>query len=159
MGVSGGTHVENRYEYRATANWTQHRRGLVEAESVPRTINFAAPPEFQGEPGLWTPEHLLVAAVATCFVSTFRAIAEISALPVEALRVSAEGALERVDGGFRFTTITVRPAVVVPGEPDATRTLRLLQKAERACFIARSLNARVVVEPLVMVGSLAGAVG
>src|SRR5438067_112145 len=61
--------METRYEYRATATWTEHRRGLVETESIPRTINFSAPPEFGGEPGLWTPEHLLVAAVGTCFVS------------------------------------------------------------------------------------------
>jgi len=41
--------------YRAEAHWTTHQRGIVEAESIPRTVNFAAPPEFGGEPGLWTP--------------------------------------------------------------------------------------------------------
>jgi peroxiredoxin-like protein len=147
--------VGNSYEYRAIARWTERRRGVVETDSAPRTINFSAPPEFQGEPGLWTPEHLLMAAVASCFVSTFRAMAEISGLAVQALRVSADGTLEKTEGGFRFTTITLRPVVEVPGEPDAARTLRLLQKTERSCFVARSLNSRVVVEPLVMAGSLA----
>jgi peroxiredoxin-like protein len=149
--------VDNKYEYRATATWTQNRRGVVEAESVPRTINFAAPPQFQGEPGLWTPEHMLVAAVATCFVSTFSAIAEISKLELENLRVSAEGVLEKTDG-FRFTKIIVRPVVEVPAEKDAERSLRLLQKAERACLVARSLNAEMVLEPVVMAGSLVEAI-
>ena len=66
------------YSYRTTAHWTEHKRGIVEAEGIPRTINFAAPPEFGGEPGLWTPEHLLLAAVSTCYVATLRAVAEAS---------------------------------------------------------------------------------
>ena len=45
--------------YRAEAHWTMHQRGIVEAESIPRTVNFATPPEFGGEPGLWTPERFL----------------------------------------------------------------------------------------------------
>jgi len=94
--------METRYEYHATATWTEHRRGLVETESIARTINFSAPPEFGGEPGLWTPEHLLVAAVSTCFVSTFRAVAELSKVEVTSMRVAVEGILEKTDGGFRL---------------------------------------------------------
>ncbi len=66
--------------YRAEAHWTMHQRGIVEAESIPRTVNFAAPPEFGGEPGLWTPEHFLLAAVSTCYVATLRAVTEASKL-------------------------------------------------------------------------------
>ena len=54
--------MENTYSYRANAHWTMHKRGILEAADIPRTINFAAPPEFGGEPGLWTPEHLLLGA-------------------------------------------------------------------------------------------------
>ena len=67
--------MNKSYAYQVTAHWTNHKRDIVEAESIPRTINFAAPPEFGGEPGLWTPEHLLLAAVSTCFVATLRAVA------------------------------------------------------------------------------------
>ena len=72
--------METTFLYRTHATWTMRRRGIVAAGDVPRTINFSSPPEFQGEPGLWTPEHLLVASVATCFLATFRAIAENSRL-------------------------------------------------------------------------------
>src|SRR6184192_1286727 len=70
--------MEKRYSYRAHAHWTMHKRGILDVEEIPRTINFAAPPEFGGEPGLWTPEHMLLGSVATCYVATFRAIAEAS---------------------------------------------------------------------------------
>ena len=68
--------MNKSYSYLVESHWTQHKRGIVEAESIPRTINFAAPPEFGGEPGLWTPEHILLAAVSTCFVATLRSVAE-----------------------------------------------------------------------------------
>ena len=58
------------YSYKAAAHWTNHKRGIVDGDAIPRTINFAAPPEFGGEPGLWTPEHLLLAAVSTCDLSS-----------------------------------------------------------------------------------------
>lgn len=53
--------METSHRYRTTAHWSAHHNGIVEAEDIPRTINFSPPPEFGGEPGLWTPEHLLVA--------------------------------------------------------------------------------------------------
>ena len=149
---SGGMAVETAYRYRSSATWSNHRRGIVEAEGIPRTINFSAPPEFQGDPGLWTPEHLLTASVATCFLSTFRAIAEISKLEIIALEIKVEGLLEKVQGGFRFTQFTIYPKVTVPEDKDEERAFRLLEKAEHACLITRSLSARVVVEATVVAG-------
>lgn len=143
--------MESTYLYRSSAIWTMRRRGIVSAEDVPRTINFAAPPEFQGEPGLWTPEHLLVASVATCFLATFRAIAENSKLQVARLEVEAEGLLEKEEGGFRFTQVVVRPRLAIAEAADEERAQRLLEKAERACLITRSLSSHVELQARVEV--------
>ena len=150
MGKKGET-VESTYLYRTSAIWTMRRRGIVSAEDVPRTINFASPPEFQGEPGLWTPEHLLVASVATCFLATFRAIAENSKLQVARLEVEAEGLLEKQEGGFRFTQILVRPRLTIAEAADEERAQRMLEKAERACLITRSLSSHVELQATVEV--------
>jgi peroxiredoxin-like protein len=138
--------METSYQYRAHAHWTLHKRGILEAEDIPRTVNFAAPPEFGGEPGLWTPEHLLLGAVATCYVATFRAIAERSKLTVSALEVFVEGVIRKEQGGFRFTEIIVRPVITVEREQDCERAQRLAEKAEHACLISRSLSARITAE-------------
>jgi len=143
--------MENKYSYRATAHWTQHKRGIVEGEAIPRTINFAAPPEFGGEPGLWTPEHLLLAAVSTCFVSTFRAVAENSRLEFSNLELAVEGTIEKQEGGFRFTKIVLRPVVTIAHEQEREKAGRLLEKAERVCLVSRSLTAAVVLEAKVVV--------
>lgn len=143
--------MQKKLTYSTTAHWTTHKRGIVEAESIPRTINFAAPPEFGGEPGLWTPEHLLLSAVATCFVATFRAVAEASKLEFQGMEVPVEGTIEKQEGGYRFTKITVRPTVTIHQEEDRERTGRLLEKAERICLIARSILATMVLEPKIVV--------
>ena len=143
--------MERKYTYHAAAHWTLHKRGIVEpGEGIPRTINFAAPPEFGGEPGLWTPEHLLIASLSTCFVSTFRAVAEASKLETHGLEVEVEGTIEKQEGGFRFTRITLRPALTIFREEDRERAGRLLEKAERACLISRSINATVIVEARIL---------
>ncbi|HZQ70590.1 MAG TPA: OsmC family protein [Terriglobales bacterium] len=143
--------MHKKLTYRSSAHWTMHKRGIVEAEGVPRTINFAAPPEFGGEPGLWTPEHLLLSAVATCFVATFRAVAEASHLEFQGMEVGVEGVVEKQEGGYRFTTLTLRPTVTIHQEADRERTGRLLEKAERICLIARSILATIVLEAKIVV--------
>jgi peroxiredoxin-like protein len=139
------------YQYRSTANWTTGRAGTVNAESVELPITFSAPPEFHGREGLWTPEHFLVAAVAGCFITTFIAIAELSKFEVVSLDVSTEGLLEKGEGGFQFTRVTIRPVVTIARESERERALRLLDKAERSCLVSRSLRSEVVVEPKVLV--------
>ena len=135
--------MENSYQYRAHAHWTLHTRGILEAEGIPRTVNFAAPPEFGGEPGLWTPEHLLLGSVATCYVATFRAIAERSKVEVNGLEVFVDGVITKDEGGFRFTEIAIRPVITVHRDADRDRTHRLAEKAEQACLISRSLSAKI----------------
>lgn len=145
--------METTHLYRTNAIWTMRRRGIVSAADVPRTINFSAPPEFQGEPGLWTPEHLLVASVATCFLTTFRAIAEISRLQVVRLEIEAEGLLEKQEGGFRFTRVVIRPLLTVADAADQERAQKMLEKAERACLVSRSLSTHIELQAKVEVGA------
>jgi peroxiredoxin-like protein len=137
--------------YSSTAQWTKGRNGIVSTESVHQQVAFSAPAEFHGEPGAWTPEHFLTAAVAGCFVTTFMAIAELSQFEVISLEVNAEGFLEKVDRGFQFTRVLIRPVLTIAEGADQERGLRLIEKAERSCLIARSLRSEVVVEPRVFI--------
>jgi peroxiredoxin-like protein len=123
----------------------------VEGEPDVPKIHFAAPPQFQGESGFWTPEHFLMAAAAACFVTTFRAITEISKFEPVGLDISTEGIVEKGDGGFQFTRITLRPVLTVARETDQERGVRLLEKAEHSCLISRSLKGQIVMEPQVRV--------
>ncbi|SRR6266568_8263950 len=143
--------MESHHEYRIKAFGAGGRNGVVHAEGVLPYISFSAPPEFLGEPGRWTPEHFLVAAVASCFVSTFSGIAEKSRLEFASFNLDAEGMLDNEDGIWRFTEIKLRPVVTVLEEEDRDMAIRLLEKAEKSCLIARSLQCKVVLFPAVKI--------
>jgi peroxiredoxin-like protein len=139
----------HRYEVRAKS--TRPRCGVVASDAVPQPLKFSAPPEFAGEPRVWTPEHFFLAAVAACYVSTFSGIADASRFGFSYLEAEAEGTLEKDAGGWKFTTLTLRPDLKIAREQDRDRANRLLEKAEHSCVIARSITAKITLAPTIMV--------
>jgi peroxiredoxin-like protein len=134
------------YHYEVQVEWTGKRGGRLTAEGLP-PMDFSAPPEFAGEAGKWTPEHLLVAASASCLTATFLAIAEISKLELETFRMKVHARLEKIAGeGYRFTEIILAPEIGVAPQ-DVEKAQRVLDKAEKNCFVNRSLKTTVKVEP------------
>jgi peroxiredoxin-like protein len=128
----------HHYSVRASAEL----EGLVsvEAERLP-PIETAPPSEFGGPGDRWSPETLLVAAVADCFVLTFRAVARASQLSWLSLQCTTEGVLERVERKTHFTRIVVRASLRVPAGTDPERARRLLERAENTCLVTNSLVA------------------
>ena len=133
--------------YETEVEWKGERRGDLRSPSLPG-LAVAAPPEFQGPEGLWTPEHLYVASVNVCFMTTFVAIAQNSKLEIASFCASAKGKLEKVEGaGFQITEIVIRPRLVVRSSRDLDRAGRILEKAEKNCLISNSIKTVVKVEP------------
>jgi peroxiredoxin-like protein len=144
--------MPDTHEYEVIGQWGGGRGGTLESHTLNHVLEFSAPPEFQGRVGFWTPEHFLVGAVASCFISTFAAIAEMSKLEVVSLRVGAKGVLEKVEGGgYRFTEVVLYPELTIAQESDRERAQRLIEKAERGCLIARSLSGKVSAIPAISV--------
>ena len=141
--------MENPHAYSITATWEGGRRGKVSAQEIAPAIQFSTPPEFKGEPGYWTPEHLLVAAVGSCFVATFYALAEVSKMEFLGLELVVEGRLGKPEGKLRFTEIYLKPTLNITRHRDNELANRLLTKAHEGCLIARSLICPVHLEPLV----------
>lgn len=141
--------------YRTSARWSGNRSGEVQGEGVMEPLRFSAPPEFQGEAGQWSPETLLVAAANTCFLATFVAIAEFSKLALADVEISAEARLERLPGqGYRFTEVLLQPVITLTSEADREKAQRLLEKTEKSCIVARSLQTPLRVEPTLRVEAL-----
>ena len=144
--------MNQEYRYSANASWVLARRGIVSASGVPLALEYSSPPEFQGDPDLWTPEHLFAASIATCFASTFCAIAQHSKFQdVVALEVGVETVLRKEEGGFRFAEVITRPVLTVASPEDEARGLQLMEKTEKACLVSRSINAVRKLEPKVLV--------
>lgn len=116
--------------------------GAVALDSKGLSTLASLPPEQFGGPGdHWSPESLLVAALADCFILTFRAIARASQLAWLRLDCKTDGILDRVDNITRFTRFDIQATLTVPAGTDEHKATRLLQKAEAGCLITNSLNA------------------
>lgn len=135
------------YYYDTIVEWTGERKGTLGAPNLP-TLTVATPPEFQGHEGIWSPEHLYVAAVNSCLMTTFLAIAQMSKLEFATFRAQARGQLDKVEGqGFQITTIVIEPQLTIMRESDRERARRILEKAEKNCLISNSIKTTVRIEP------------
>ena len=131
----------HHYRCIATANADQSRVRV--ASQGLEDLTTDVPREFGGPGDQWSPEALLIAAVADCFVLTFRAMAGPCQITWHALDCDATGTLERVDRSTQFTHIALSVRISVPEELEEEKVLRVLKKAEDTCLITNSLNATV----------------
>ena len=120
-------------------------RAVLSAEGLP-DLDSSPPAEFGGPGDAWTPEHMVVAAVETCLLFTFRAVARAAKFPFVTLDVDGSGYLDRPGGITRFTEIVVRVRLQVPPGTDLERARQLLEKSERNCLVTASLSTPVRLE-------------
>ena len=120
----------------------------VTTESAP-PLETTAPPEFDGPPGYWSPETLLVASIADCYILSFRGVARASKLEWRSLAVDVEGVLDRVDGVTRFVRYVVNARLAI--EPSATESLArsVMEKAKRTCLVTNSLSGECELVPVI----------
>jgi len=136
--------------YRALACWSSGKSGLVKSDSAPSAIDFAAPPRFGGEEGRWTPEDLLLGAIASCYTTTFCALAEYSKLNYLDLAVEVQGSLRKADRGYSLGEIAICPRLTIVDGEEQQRALRILQKAAAACLVSRLLAVEPAFAPQVL---------
>jgi peroxiredoxin-like protein len=136
--------LPHRYTVRIAGGSAGH--ATLSSEGVADLLT-APPVEFNGPGDVWSPEQLLLAAVQSCFLMTFRAVAQASGIEFTSLAVEGEGTVDRQDGGLRFTEIVLRPRVALPAGVDYVRVRRALEKAEHACLVSRSLGTPIRLEP------------
>jgi organic hydroperoxide reductase OsmC/OhrA len=128
------------HHYAVSASATPSGDVALQGERLPRLAS-APPAEFDGPGDRWSPETLTVAAVADCFVLTFRAIARLSNLSWIALTCEASGTVDRVDRVTQFTALSVHASLEIPDGANEDQARRVLVRAEEACLITNSLKA------------------
>jgi organic hydroperoxide reductase OsmC/OhrA len=127
------------HTYIATAAGAGAGTVAVNAPLLP-SLETAAPPEFDGPGGVWSPETLLCASLADCFILTFRSVARAARFEWTRLECRVEGTLERLERIPQFTRYTTFADLVVPEGADVAKARELLDQAEHGCLIANSLR-------------------
>jgi organic hydroperoxide reductase OsmC/OhrA len=138
----------HRYQVTATAgpkeNVTLESPGL-------ENLSSAAPAEFGGPGDRWSPETLLAAAVADCFILSFRAIARASKFDWISLSCDVEAVLDRVEKVTQFTEFRETVVLEVAPGTDEAKAMRLLERAEHVCLVTNSLTGTTVLDATVRV--------
>jgi organic hydroperoxide reductase OsmC/OhrA len=132
------------HRYETTLVWEGHSRAALSSGARPVLVG-GPPPEFDGEPGWWSPEHLLLASANLCLMTTYRVLAAKAGLEIGGYRSVAEGILEKTKEGIVFTRITLRVSIVAP--PSRVEEARkLVDTAKKYCIVSNSLKRPVEVE-------------
>jgi peroxiredoxin-like protein len=140
------------HAYNVNIEWNSDRKGTMSSPELNNKLEVATPPDFpKGMEGIWSPEHLFTAAVASCLMTTFLSIAENFKLNFVSFKIESKGVLEQVDGKFLMTRVELYPVVVINEEKDRERAERILQKSEAACLISNSVKAKVEMKVIIEV--------
>ena len=121
------------------------------AEPKPRVFEYEV--TFDGEgrataqestidiPQQWAPEHLVLAALVDCSLTSLRYHAKREGIEVAATG-EADGTVTRDQEHGRFAFVEIEVRLDVEFSPPPADQAALLAKAERDCFIGASLTAK-----------------
>jgi peroxiredoxin-like protein len=141
---------DNAHYYEVKLDWKSDRKGLVSSPVLKSNIEVATPPEFpKGIAGIWSPEHLLVAAVNSCLMTTFLAIAENSKFEFISFTSNANGKLEKVEGKYIISEIVLTPELTINNITNQEKALKILEKSEAACLISNSIKSKIIFNPVI----------
>ncbi len=131
--------MEETHKFRVVAWWSSGKTGIAKTDSAPNAIQFTAPIAFGGLEGRWTPEDLFLSAVASCFTTTFQAVAAYSNFEYTDLEVEVEGIVSKLSSGYGFQQILIRPRLTIADEESHHHALEVLEKVKSLCLVSRAL--------------------
>ena len=136
--------MKKEYSYQVALEWLEDRKGVLDSAVLDTKIEVVTPPEFpKGVGKIWSPEHLFIAAVESCFMTSFLAIAENSKLNFKKMSSNAIGVLGKVEGKFMVSKIDLNVMLEIEDIAERDKAVRVLEKSEKICLITNSLKTEV----------------
>jgi organic hydroperoxide reductase OsmC/OhrA len=102
----------------------------------------------------WTPEHLFVAAVNSCLMSTFLLISENSKFPFISFESNALAKIEKIENDLFVTEIVIKPLLCIASVKHTSKAKRLLKMSERACTASKSYRTKITLEASVQIAQV-----
>ena len=154
---------EHRYD--VTVYWTGNlgagtsgyrayaRDDEIAAPGKPVCIHGSSDSAFRGDGERYSPEELLVAALSACHMLWVLHLAADAGIVITSYQDAATGTMvESEDGSGRFAEVRLHPRMTITDGSRLEQAEALHQKAHALCFIARSVNFAVIVEPVIAAG-------
>ena len=147
------TTTNKQLSFETSLNWLSADRGILHAHHVNGPIYVAAPEQFGGTGKEWSPEHLLLGAVASCFMSTFITFAKKQGLEFRHFECRASGQVEIVQGKYKFSAIHVISVTYIHSETIREKAMAVIGKTQAYCLISNSINAAITYDSQVLLAA------
>ncbi len=133
----------HQLSFETNLNWLADDRGIVYAAGCNGTIHVSTPAEFGGLNKEWSPEHLLLSAITSCYMATFIGFAKKAKLTIAHLECKAVGLVKIVEGKYKFTHIDIYPKIRVNEDFQFEIVNSVAHKVQHYCLIGNSINAEI----------------
>jgi organic hydroperoxide reductase OsmC/OhrA len=131
----------DHYLFETELQWQEGSKGIISSKLLHDTLQVAPPSPFAGGvEGLWSPEHLLLSAVTSCYMTSYMFFARKAKLKVQDFFCSAIGTVAVVAGKLQFTAIDVYPKIGVEGEADMEKARDLMLTTQEYCLVSNTLQ-------------------
>jgi len=128
---------------------TVFKEGDESAKTVfsgPGELGIGPAPEFNGKPETLNPEEMFVAAINSCIMTTFFYFVRKSNVEILSYHSEAQGRIEKLTDGFRFTNVEVQAKVALQQQDIVEKVRQLGDLAEKYCLVSRSVTCPVQYE-------------
>jgi peroxiredoxin-like protein len=147
-----GNKTDKQFLFETHLQWVEGMKGALHTKKVQETIHVETPLEFGGSGKYWSPEHLLLNAVNSCYMSTYLHFAKKMGFEIIHFECNAIGQVELVDGRYKFTNINLFPKIYIEKEEIREKAAITVEKTHKHCLVTNSLNATVFYHPELLVG-------
>lgn len=124
-------------------NWISETKGILTSKDARGPIYIDIPAEFGGIEKEWTPEHLFLSSLSSCYMTTFLLTVKKMGLELSHFECKAIGEIEMINGRYQFNTVNLFPKIFVANEESKKKILLAVEKANKYCIISNSINASV----------------
>ena len=135
--------------YQASFKWDHEINAGISFSDNKSPILFSPPVEYGGNDSTWSPEHLLLASVGGCYMTTFMHFSKLLKVTILAFHLSGKISFEKKDNGLEVSKIILNPKISLKNHPGQHVLDNLFEKAKKYCVISNSLKATLVVEPFI----------
>lgn len=138
--------------YEVNLLWNSAWQGTLSSSVIASQMDVEKTPKSSKKlKDKWTPEHLSIAAVSSCLMSTFLLVADNSKLKFISFESNAVGKIEKIDSKFSLTEIVLKPTLFIPSIQNENKAKRVLEMSEKACAFANSIKTKITLESIITI--------
>lgn len=138
------------YEFKTECQWVEGKKGISKGIHK-QDIEIGCPPEFGGEKEYWSPEHLFVAAIEVCIMTTFIWLLKKNNLNIISYQSKARGKAHMVGVDFIFSEIEIKPTIEINTSHIKDKIHTLIIDAGKQCMVSQSSKCNVILRPSIKI--------